>query len=154
LIPVECDIWRTGRVISCRVFGRPRAQGSKRHVGGGRMVETPELVDWRKLVSHVAGKAARDAGWSPLAGPCGLVLTCYRQAPKSPKWKAGGLPDTIPDADKLARAVCDSLSGVWYDDDRRIVNLTVMKRFGPIGCEVALTELIETANPANRRTHV
>jgi hypothetical protein len=34
------------------VYGVPRPQGSKRHVGNGRMVESsPRVAEWRTLVA-------------------------------------------------------------------------------------------------------
>jgi Holliday junction resolvase RusA-like endonuclease len=52
--------------------------------------------------------------------------------PKAPYW-----PATKPDADKLARATLDSLTGILFDDDSRIVELSVLKRYAAPGQEGA-----------------
>ena len=50
------------------VLGTPAPQGSKRHVGGGRMVESSKLVGpWREAVK--AAVAAAYPGLEPITGP-------------------------------------------------------------------------------------
>lgn len=53
----------------------------------------------------------------------------------------------MPDVDKLARGVCDAMSGIVYDDDKRVTDLYAAKRYGTPGCAVTVTELLETVRP-------
>ena len=42
-------------MITFHVSGTPAPQGSKRHVGGGRMIESSKKVEpWREAVARVA----------------------------------------------------------------------------------------------------
>lgn len=138
------------------VQGKPAAQGSKRHVGNGRMVEQSKNVGpWREAV-----KAAiiTDLGPNPvqLAGPIKAVVTFWFQRPKyhyradgtqlkpnAPEWF-----DKAPDIDKCLRSTFDALtdSGVIRDDSQ-IVVVEVQQRYVtpnpniPPGAAVALYEL-------------
>jgi crossover junction endodeoxyribonuclease RusA len=117
------------------VAGIPATQGSLRTVGRGRVIhDNPQLPNWRRTIAWQA-RAARPPRWSK-AGPFALDLTFYLPRPKS-------LPRhvTLPiksrnDIDKLARAALDALSGVLYDDDGQVVDLTVRKRFGQPGLAI------------------
>lgn len=39
------------------------------------------------------------------------------------------LPTKKPDADNIAKVICDALNGIAYDDDTQIVRLTVTKKY-------------------------
>ena len=145
----RCDI---GRWLIFRVHGETRAQGSKRHVGGGRMIEDSNVMQWRELIGHVAGKEAEKRDWEPLEGPVALGVTFYQNAPKSPKWKTEGVPATGRDLDKLVRAVGDALTGILFRDDRQICDLKASKRFGSPGATISVFELLERARPVPRET--
>ena len=127
------------------VRGIPGAQGSKRHVGRGIMVESSKKVKpWRSDVKAAAEVALDEAGQSvPLDGPVkvGLVFTFVR--PKS-HYRTGRnahlLRDNAPthpigrylgDADKLARSTLDALvaAGVLADDSL-VIGLAVDKAWG------------------------
>ncbi len=118
------------RAVRLTVYGVAAPQGSKRHVGGGRMVESSKkLKPWRESVSAAAqGWCLRHRGFAPFDEPLALAATFYlprpKTAPKRVLW-----PAKTPDADKLARGICDALTGIIYADDARIVRLIVEKRF-------------------------
>lgn len=103
--------------------GRPAPQGSKRHVGGGRMIEASKYVKpWREQVS------AATAGWEPLDGPVEVHLQFVLPRPASER-KTFTRPHTRrPDVDKLARAVLDGITGHCFADDSQVTCLVARKR--------------------------
>lgn len=109
--------------VEFEVVGTPAAQGSKRHVGNGRMVETARgHAPWRAAVAAAARDVAPD---QPLDGPLHLRVEFRFPMPKSrpAATKAAGIaPKTsAPDLDKLVRAVGDALTeGGLIADDARI----------------------------------
>ena len=107
-------------LIEFWVEGIPRPQGSKRHVGNGRMVEASKhTAGWRKAVSQAALAAFTG---EPIDGPVGVAIHFLFPRPKS-HYRTGknahllrtGAPDcpttrNVGDIDKLARAVLDGIS--------------------------------------------
>jgi len=107
------------------VSGRPAPQGSKRHVGNGRMLEMSKYVaGWRAAVKAEATRQA--AGWVPLDEPCWLRVGFYLARPKAPKFP--DRPGVTPDLSKLVRATEDALTGVAWSDDSRVVS-TLAEKF-------------------------
>lgn len=103
-------------MISFRVYGEPAPQGSKRHVGGGRMVESSKkLPAWRKAVTQAARQVAPK---QPLDEPVSVQAHFYLPRPQKPRFN---VPATQQgDLDKLCRAVGDSIeaAGVIKNDAR------------------------------------
>ena len=94
-------------------LGKPVAQGSKRHVGRGIMVESAkDLKPWRDTVTS----AAFGAG-PKLDGPIAVRMIFTVPRAKSAR-KVDTVPFKKPDIEKLARAVCDAITaaGLWNDD--------------------------------------
>lgn len=106
--------------------GIPAPQGSKKHVGRGRMVEvSKKLKPWRKAVTQQA-KAALPEDWEPLDGPLHAEFTFHLPRPASAP-KTRDIPAIrMPDLSKLVRAVEDALTdaGVWVDDARVVAEVT------------------------------
>jgi Holliday junction resolvase RusA-like endonuclease len=118
-------------LITIRVLGTPGPQGSKRHVGGGRMVESSKKVaPWRDAVRADAVEAAHECGLATLDQPLvvDMVFTTVRPASH---YRAGrnahllrdtapARPSGMPDLSKLARSTEDALTmaGIWRDDAR------------------------------------
>jgi len=149
------------------VRGIPAPQGSKRHVGGGRMVEQSKAVGpWREAVRAetqlVMATEGRTMTWAglpdpgPKTGPVKVELTFGMLRPKG-HYRTGrnahllrvgapARPAGKPDLDKLARAVLDGLTagGAWKDDSQVVV-LVAEKLYaaGP-GCRIVVTDLEET----------
>ena len=127
-------------LITITAYGRPAPQGSKRHVGGGRMVESSKaLGPWRDAVK-AAALQARDAAWTPLDGPLSVSMVFTFVRPKS-HYRTGRnaallradapvQPQTAPDLSKLIRASEDALTdaGIWCDD-ARVVSFTETGKF-------------------------
>lgn len=89
-------------------IGTPRPQGSKRHVGNGRMVEASDVKPWRKAIADAVNRAWVATGdSSQFTEPVIVWATFYLPRPKSVKRL---LPSVPPDLDKLCRALGDGLS--------------------------------------------
>lgn len=112
------------------VPGDAAPQGSKSHVGGGRMIESCKAVGpWRERVAL----AAHGHGFELLSGPVMVTLEFIRPRPVStPKSRT---PPAIkkPDLDKLARAILDALTGIAFSDDSQVTRLVADKRIAEIG---------------------
>lgn len=131
-------------LIARSVFvpGKPAPQGSKRHVGNGRMVEASKaLRPWRNLIAATARLKGGILPVGPIHAEVDFVMPRPKQTPKRtpPATKRTG------DLDKLVRAVFDALTGIWVVDDCLITSLTATKRIAeagePSGVHVKLTEL-------------
>ena len=129
----------------------PAAQGSKRALGPGRMVEQSWRVDpWRKFVAMRVREVMKTEVAFSLQ-PVLADFVFYLPRPKlhfrtngelkdhAPKYPIG-----IPDVDKLARAVMDAATaGSAWDDDSRVVDLHSRKRYAtdrnPVGVVIRLS---------------
>jgi crossover junction endodeoxyribonuclease RusA len=133
------------------VRGTPAPQGSKRHVGGGRMVEMSKAVGpWREAVRAETQRAMN--GHGPISGPVGVRVVFGLARPRAHyrtgrnahmlKDTAPVFPSGRPDVDKLARAVLDGLTmgGIWTDDSQ-VVRLEAVKNYGQPGCQIAVFTL-------------
>jgi crossover junction endodeoxyribonuclease RusA len=114
--------------------GDPASQGSKRHVGGGRMVESSKkLKPWR---SDVRSQLLDDDG-QPKARFEGAVH-CEAEfvMPRPQSTPKRSTPPAVKkaDLDKLLRAVFDAVTsaGVWQDD-KQVVSVQASKRLAKIG---------------------
>ena len=108
------------------VRGLPRPQGSKNaYQRGGRiiLVESAKgLQAWRELIGLEYQVAKLPYHAKPMAVTVDLLF-CLPQI-KRPKLR---YPTVKPDADKLARACLDALSGIAYEDDAQVCKLTIEK---------------------------
>jgi crossover junction endodeoxyribonuclease RusA len=138
--------------VTFAVDGIPRPQGSMRpwiSRPSGRVVVSHSggmvLARWRADV-HQAAIAAMIA--TPTAQTAvELDLTFYLPRPRShvsertgaklASWRPA--PDQLPDVDKLARAVLDSLTAVVYGDDAQVVALTARKAYADNGWRPGVT---------------
>lgn len=105
-------------VVRITVPGKASQQGSKRHVGNGRMVEmAKDLPRWRKAVI-AAAQAATGPDWEPWDGALTVTLDIRFAKPKSTRFR--NYPAGPPDVDKLQRAIGDALThaGTIHDDAR------------------------------------
>lgn len=119
------------RQLEVRVNGCPAPQGSKRHVGGGVMIESSKKVKpWRSDVKDAAEKAIADKGWLPLDGPVELHVAFLLDRPKSVSPKTRPMPTVKPDLDKLVRSTLDALKSAGaYRDDANVVRIATWKRY-------------------------
>jgi len=136
--------------ISFNVQGiRPAPQGSKRHLGGRRMVEqSVNLKPWREAVRQEALKTGK-----PMAMGAVFVDLAFRFArPKGHYNAKGELKQsapmrviTKPDLDKLQRSTLDALTGVLFKDDSQVCRILAMKCYclpGELeGCEIVVEDV-------------
>jgi crossover junction endodeoxyribonuclease RusA len=125
--------------IHLRVYGLPAAQGSKRHVGRGVMIESSKRVKpWR---SDVVTAALAVYDGPLIEGAVGVSMVFLFARPKG-HFGRKGLKPSAPqhltshaagDLDKLCRSTLDGLSagagGTLLRDDSQVVNLTASKRY-------------------------
>jgi crossover junction endodeoxyribonuclease RusA len=112
--------------ITIDVSGEPASQGSH-SVIHGRIVQVNSAKHkrWRNAVAFAALDLITD-GWELLDEPLELSVIFYLPRPKT---ATRAFPAVTPDVDKLLRAVFDSLSGVIYLDDSRIIRATAQKLY-------------------------
>jgi crossover junction endodeoxyribonuclease RusA len=127
------------------VPGVPAPQGSKNHVGNGRMVESSKgLAAWRMRVGLAANQARH--GRALHVGACLVVVEFVMPRPKALHGKRE-TPAAVkrPDLDKLVRGVLDALTGTLLVDDSLVTELHASKRIaGPAeqpGCEITVRAL-------------
>lgn len=136
----------TATAVKVWVPGVPAPQGSKRHVGKGRMIESSQAVKpWRESIrwALIGLPRKQRASW-PLTGAVCVWLDFTMPRPVStPKRRT---PPAIrkPDLDKLARAVLDAIgsAGTW-GDDAQVVQLHCTKRLAMLGESPGLHITIE-----------
>ena len=113
--------------IQLTVLGVAAPQGSKKHVGHGRMVESSKRVGpWREAI--VAEAQRQGVAGAMLDGPLAMTVAILLPRPRG-HYGTGRNADVVrpaaprapagrPDLDKLLRAISDALTqaAVWRDD--------------------------------------
>lgn len=143
-------------MIEIIVRGKPAPQGSKRHVGNGRMIEMSKAVGpWRERVASETQLVMYSAGLPPVAGAVSVRIWFLMPRPKGHyrtgrnanllSARAPAHPAGTPDLDKLVRAVLDGLTmgGAWKDDGQ-VVKLNAEKLYtisGMAACKIEITEV-------------
>lgn len=104
---------------------------SRPRFANGRAYTPKRTKDYEQKV-----REAYTGDMYPAGIPLKMLITAYFAIPKSATVKASeemikGLirPLKRPDADNIAKAICDALNGVAYADDKQIVRLTVAKYY-------------------------
>ena len=112
------------------VLGAPAPKGSMvAFMGKHGLVtkhDSTRLAAWTRAVGWAA-RAAR-VPLAPAGTPVRIAVTFQFAQPKRPVREH---PTVRPDADKLARALLDALTGVAYEDDSQVVRLEIFKVYGP-----------------------
>jgi crossover junction endodeoxyribonuclease RusA len=122
--------------LTFTVFGTPQPQGStKAFVHGGRAFITsanPKMKPYRHAIASVAMSALENQEEVPLVPrpkAVEIVVEWTLAKPKSTS-KRITRPTKKPDADKLLRAVLDSMTGIAYEDDSQVVRVFAEKKYG------------------------
>jgi crossover junction endodeoxyribonuclease RusA len=152
--------------VSFEVSGKPAGQGSKRHVGGGRMIEMSRTVGpWRDAIRAQCTLNVSEQFTGPVtvtivfslprpAGHYGTGRNSHALRASAPGYPAGQRRD---DVDKMARAVLDALTegpdsrGNYhhgaFKDDSQVVDLLAMKRYASapehVGARITVEEVTE-----------
>jgi len=143
-------------VIQFEVLGTPAPKGSTRAmlIGGrprviasGTTVNQQKLKAWDVAVREAAREAIGDASAPPFVKvPVRIAITFRMARPSGHYSKATGklkpsapsYPTTKPDSSKLLRQTEDTLTGIVFDDDARIVQTFVEKLYAEPGDEGAV----------------
>lgn len=130
------------------VYGtEPGPQGSKRHVGNGRLIEASKKVaPWRAAVADAIEKAWVEGGEFVVYDRAVEVeITFFLARPKSVSITKRPLPTSPPDLDKLVRSTLDGLvQGGALKDDSLVVRLYARKLYAdekPYGAEIEIRPL-------------
>jgi Holliday junction resolvase RusA-like endonuclease len=112
-------------VYEFAIAGDPVPQGSMRHVGGGRLIHSKKLLDWRRKVAS----RVREVTNAKLDQAV-IVDVLFSMA--KPKSTNRDLPTVAPDLDKLQRAIGDAMSVDcdFLKDDALIVEWQARKIYG------------------------
>jgi Holliday junction resolvase RusA-like endonuclease len=112
------------------VFGDPASQGSH-SVFNGRIVQvnSPKHKRWRNAVTFAALDLL-PPDWTPIDEAVEVEIIFYLPRPATVSFSKREFPSVMPDIDKLARSVLDSItdSGLWTDDSR-VIRLLALKRY-------------------------
>lgn len=146
------------------VYGPPATYGNKRAfvTKSGRAVvaerRTGGVRQWQDAIRSAMRETAPAL---PVLAPVNLCILVYLARPKSHfgtgrnarrlKDDAPRYPATRPDGDKVARAVADCGTGIWYGDDGQVAVWWVHKLWADEGeprTEVAFRVLSEPPAPA------
>jgi len=125
------------------VPGKPAPQGSKKHVGNGRMVEmSRDLKPWRESIRWAA--LERSHGPLMYEGPVSVRLQFVMPRPASAPKRSTPPAIKRPDLDKLIRSVLDALSsaGVWHDDSQ-VVEVYASKRIAELAEKPGVAVLVQ-----------
>ena len=132
----------------------PAPQGSKRHVGGGRLIEASKRCKpWRQAVALSAQKQMRDQQAELMTCACNVSVIFRFKRPKAHFTTNGQLKAAAPehcvvkrnDIDKCCRSTLDALTDVVFADDSLVVSLNAEKRYcigsEPPGAIITVIEL-------------
>lgn len=147
--------------VVIEVLGTPAPKGSgrailiggrARHVPSGSDVNARKLRSWDTALREAAAASVGHVTTPVFVGAPLRLHIVFRLTRPSGHWgKHGGLrpsappyPTTKPDLSKLVRSTEDTLTGIVYDDDSRIVVAAVEKVYADPGREGA-TIVVERA---------
>ncbi len=123
------------RHLSWHVDGPPVPQKRHRHTHAGR------TYDPCKQAKHLFLQQSRQACpvSQPLTGALHATLEFHFARPKSHVTPKGRLRKSAPvehlqtpDIDNLIKYVFDALNGVYFMDDKQVIQVTALKRWAPV----------------------
>lgn len=146
----RCD--EATMIVRFDVIGTPAPQGSKTRTKWGMREDNPATKPWRQAVAHEALKALDDPHAVPFpTGPVVVFADLFFPRPKAhygtgknanilkataPTWHT-----SKPDADKLARALGDAMTGIVFRDDSQVAVWVVCKHYGtPVRAEITVSD--------------
>lgn len=103
--------------------------------GYAQAIKVDADVDYENMV-RLLFKLNKPADYELFDKPVSMRIEAYFSIPKSfsKKRAAAAIAGTVvpakkPDADNIAKIICDSLNNVAYRDDTQVIELTVIKRY-------------------------
>lgn len=135
-------------MIQFVIMGEPQGKGRPRFARSGHTY-TPEKTAAYEKAAALAYKRRYQGKSFEKGVPLEMRIRAYCKVPQSAsKAKKADMlsgkvrPIKTPDADNIAKIICDALNGVAYHDDAQIVRIAVEKYYGATGyVEVALKEI-------------
>lgn len=134
-------------IATFTVLGDPKVKGSaKGFVVNGRARITNDCErekPWAQQVHWAAIEHRPPALWE---GPVSVEMVFLLPRPgRCGKTRIAVLADRRPDVDKLVRSVVDALTGVFWIDDSRVVEIRARKFYAdpgqPSGCVITVRHL-------------
>jgi crossover junction endodeoxyribonuclease RusA len=124
-------------MIELTVYGEAKPQGSKRgFTRGGKIImleSCKKLRPWRQEVAATAEAYMHHEKAILFKRPQPVRLEIIFIFPRPKSVKAGAYKTTMPDLDKLTRALKDALTGIVYEDDAQVVKCNSTKTFAAPG---------------------
>ncbi len=136
-------------MVTFTVHGEPRGKARprvERDRNGRIRAYTPQRT--KDYESEIRNAYIAAAGKKRHVGAVDILIEAIMRIPKSTSREAREkmlrgiiLPAKKPDADNIAKVVCDALNGVAYRDDAQVSLLVVKKRYGDVpGINVSIWE--------------
>lgn len=128
--------------------GKRRPKFSTIH-GYAQAIKPKEDAIYENLVK-LSFQSNKPQEYNLFEKPIKIKIEAYFAIPKSFSKKKINMavegvinPQTKPDADNIAKIICDALNNVAYKDDTQIIELTVVKRYAlEPNVKVTLNEFI------------
>ena len=129
------------------VDGTPQPQGSMKNVAKlGRRSKlisaNSAMKPWREQVGYAALAARPTATiWAGRHVPVKVMLyfTFERRGKAA---RSRRVPSVRPDIDKLCRACLDAMTGILWEDDGQVTDLTASKTYGSSSGLAAIVEIL------------
>ena len=103
--------------------------------GFAQAIKVDADVEYENMV-RLMFKLNKPADYDLFDKPVSVRIEAYFPVPKSFSNKRAGkalageiVPTKKPDADNIAKIICDALNGVAYMDDTQVIELTVVKKY-------------------------
>jgi Holliday junction resolvase RusA-like endonuclease len=117
--------------------GQMRARSTAFRVGQKIRARTHKHKKQEKEEERLLALLMEHRPPKPLKGPLVFVVRAFLPIPQSQskKWKAAALagqiaPEKTPDWDNLGKNLCDVMNGIFFEDDKQVVDGQVVKLYG------------------------
>jgi len=126
--------WSQLMGIKFTVYGKPQGKARPRFTRQGRAYTPKNTVDYEGQIkqAYIAAGGAIIGAMISNTAPIQIKITAYFKKAKTNKMD---FPTLKPDADNIAKAVCDAINEIAYRDDKQITCLTVDKVWAEDGIE-------------------
>lgn len=124
------------------VYGKPTGKARPRFTRQGRAYTPLNTIDYETQIrrAYVAAGGAIIGAMISNTAPIQIKITAYFKKAKTNKMD---FPTLKPDADNIAKAVCDAINGIAYRDDKQVICLSVCKVWAEDGIEKVVVEIEE-----------